>query len=436
MPFRKTNPNKKNTSDMCFKTLFVILSINITWHFIDYYFNIDEPLLNSIVLSVLYFVPITYFVIRFLFSKEIARATFVYDAIKDIAIVLEMDADGKIKYVNSKFIELSSYSMLELIGQNYRLLSAQENSPNTFKEMMQSFKKHNHWRGDIISRKKSGDLYTLNSTVIPVIKNNKINGFMLLAKDITQEKTLTHELEMEKSKNMHRSRLESLGKMSAGLAHEMNNPLMIVSGNLALIKKNIDTNDAKLGSRFSAAEKGLDRISEILLGLKKFSRTNTSNKNMNIDIEKLIKESISLIKLNPKAKGIKIDFDFSSPQSISVLGNECSLEQVFINLLNNSIDAISLLDEKWIKISLNWTFDFLYIRVVDSGKGISSELKHKLFEPFFTTKEVGKATGLGLSIVRGIIEDHYGEIKIDSLSPNTCFTINLPINTGVNHEKN
>ena len=108
---------------------------------------------------------------------------------------------------------------------------------------------------------------------------------------------------------------------------------------------------------------------------------------------------------------------------------ECRLiqiEQVLLNLLNNSFDAIADLEEKWIRVDVEAEDHFVNIKVVDSGKGIPAEASEKIMMPFFTTKEVGKGTGLGLSISSGILKSHGGELSLDRNAANTTFVIRVP----------
>lgn len=113
--------------------------------------------------------------------------------------------------------------------------------------------------------------------------------------------------------------------------------------------------------------------------------------------------------------------------SFRVLCNEIELEQVLINLINNAIDAAEAQSERWVNIYVESKSSLLLIRIVDSGKGMSIEVKKKIFNPFFTTKKVGEGTGLGLSIAKGIIEDHKGTLVVVNDSEHTCFEITLPL---------
>ena len=107
--------------------------------------------------------------------------------------------------------------------------------------------------------------------------------------------------------------------------------------------------------------------------------------------------------------------------------HDIEVQQVFVNLVSNSADAIQLLNEKWIQIQAQIENEFVIIKFCDSGTGIDKQVGEKLFLPFFTTKEVGQGTGLGLSICKGIIEDHGGKIELLENTKNTTFQIQLPV---------
>ena len=112
--------------------------------------------------------------------------------------------------------------------------------------------------------------------------------------------------------------------------------------------------------------------------------------------------------------------------NISIKGDQVQLSQVFINLLNNSYDALCDAQNKWIKIELKESDTEFLISFIDNGAGIQEDIKQKIFNPFFTTKEFGKGTGLGLGISKAIMEKHNGELLLDSTHPHTCFIVKLP----------
>lgn len=216
------------------------------------------------------------------------------------------------------------------------------------------------------------------------------------------------------------SKLASLGEMSAGIAHEINNPLAIILGMTKSLAKTID-NPEKISEKIEIIQKAGMRISKIISGLKKFSRTSEEKVYANCLLSNIVDECLVLTSSNYKNNETQIIFGQKS--NASILCDEVEIEQVLINLINNAIDAVKNLDEKWVIIDLINKGTDVLLRVTDSGKGIPLENQPRLFDPFFTTKSVGEGTGLGLSIIKGILDEHQATIKIDTNCPNTCFEI-------------
>lgn len=238
--------------------------------------------------------------------------------------------------------------------------------------------------------------------------------------DIT-EKVLA-EMELEKSRvvALHTAKLASLGEMAAGVAHEINNPLAIIDGTISMLKKFIN-DEVKFDAKISTVLKATMRISRIVNGLRKFSRSSeASNMNEN-DIGNVIKETMIFVELKAKQNHTILNYELNS--HAKVFCNSLEIEQVLINLINNAIDAVRPLEERWVKVQLFDENSEVVIRVIDSGQGIDSEISSKLFNPFFTTKAVGEGTGLGLSICKGILENHKAEFFVNSKMENTCFEI-------------
>lgn len=129
--------------------------------------------------------------------------------------------------------------------------------------------------------------------------------------------------------------------------------------------------------------------------------------------------------MKSKKFGVSVTKDIQD--EIQLVCQFVEIEQVLVNLINNSADAVSTLPDKWIKIVVFQENESAVVQVIDSGTGISAELAPKLFQPFFTTKPPGSGTGLGLSICKGIIEDHKGSVEVKTLSGHTCFEIRIPI---------
>lgn len=240
--------------------------------------------------------------------------------------------------------------------------------------------------------------------------------------DITQQKILEKQLVMERAKSLQTSKLASLGEMSAGVAHEINNPLAIISASIELLPKSIN-DPVKLANRMESIQKSCERITRIVRALKKFSRSSEKPTYSPHSLNEIVKESLILVEAKSKRFMTPVEFEFNS--EFNILCDDVEIEQVLVNLMNNAIDAVKNLEEKWVKIEAVESNDLIILRVIDSGAGVSESIKQKLFEPFFTTKIIGEGTGLGLSITKGILDEHNASIEIITYSGHTCFEISF-----------
>ncbi|MCK6599391.1 MAG: ATP-binding protein, partial [Bdellovibrionaceae bacterium] len=239
----------------------------------------------------------------------------------------------------------------------------------------------------------------------------------------------THQLDEQRAQMINSSRLASLGEFSAGISHEINNPLAVIHGNSRILLNHI--NSGKLDRQFegpiSKIKLMTERIQKIIKNLRTFARDGEKDEKQLFEIAKFIDEIHLLAKV--KLDKSQIAFEFLNLSSLTHLyGQEVPLSQVIINLINNSADAISEQNEKWVKVSIEKDNHSAVIKITDSGHGIPATIQTKMMNPFFTTKEVGKGTGLGLSISLGIIKNHGGEFYYNKEAKNTQFIIKLPIN--------
>lgn len=253
--------------------------------------------------------------------------------------------------------------------------------------------------------------------------SNKTGNLVGVMQDITKKVEADQLLESQRLQIIRSSKLSSLGEMSAGIAHEINNPLTIISGSAGLLFKFADQPE-KWMSAAEKIKKSCDRIARIVSGLKKFSRTDEKKNLKNHSLVDLIKESLILVDAKAKQNSTLIETHFEPASRIFC--DEVEIEQVLVNLLSNAIDAVAGRDDKWIKVALFQDINDVVLQVIDSGSGVPKEIRDKIFEPFFTTKKVGLGTGLGLSIVKGILDEHNASISINSKMQNTCFEIRFP----------
>ncbi len=240
-------------------------------------------------------------------------------------------------------------------------------------------------------------------------------------------KTLLSQRDMDQSSLANASKLSSLGEMAGGIAHEINNPLMVITGKAGTLRRRLEQNrlEKEFGiQELTKIEATVARIGKIIQGLRSFARNSEQDPPAAIDLCAVVNETLELCRERFKASAVDLQVDLQ--QSIVVLGRAAQLSQVLMNLLNNGFDAIQLLPEKWIRLKAEDLEDRVRITVTDSGKGIPVNIIDKIMQPFFTTKEVGKGTGLGLSISKGIIESHKGTFAYQLAGGHTQFVITLP----------
>lgn len=259
-------------------------------------------------------------------------------------------------------------------------------------------------------------------------KANYINGEIVTLsgtiQDVHEQKITEEKYEMERLKALQNAKLASLGELAAGVAHEINNPLGIISAVSESILL-LPYDKQEISEKMDLVLKSVDRIAHIVKGLKRFSRTDEQKVRNPVNLNSIVEEALSL--LIPRIKRESIELRKNLIDTAIINADEIEIEQVIINLMHNAIDAISMLEEKWISVESVNANGSVELIITDSGTGIPEEIKDKIFEPFYTSKEVGKGTGLGLSISKGILEEHDATISISSDSGHTEFRIVFPL---------
>jgi len=236
-------------------------------------------------------------------------------------------------------------------------------------------------------------------------------------------------------KLVHVSRLAALGEMSAGIAHEINNPLTVIKGGAKLIEKNIARDPIDTESILKQSQKiqnSVTRVTKIVQGLKSFSTLSDGKLKEQADLKDIIEDTLNFCMELLASHGIRLDID-----PIPDIKFEChpvQISQVLVNLIKNAQDEILDKDltesERWIRIQFKVEKVQLHIRVSNGGPRIKDELLEKIFSPFFSTKPVGKGTGLGLSISQKIMREHSGDLTIDKSNPHTAFLLVIPVLAG------
>jgi PAS domain S-box-containing protein len=246
--------------------------------------------------------------------------------------------------------------------------------------------------------------------------------------DITEKKANEELIRNQEVSLMLAAKLSSLGEMASGIAHEINNPLAIISGRISIVKRELlkDSGEIEVIKRnMLIIEETVARIANIVNSMKSLSRQVESDNFESINIEKIIKDVQIVSK--ERLKHMEIDLQFLYTNNFQFECQPGLISQAILNLINNATDAIESFDTKWIRVEFRKESTFVIISVVDCGLGIPPEISSKILEPFFTTKSIGKGTGLGLSLVQSIVRTHKGEFSINSHNVNTEFVIKLPL---------
>jgi two-component system NtrC family sensor kinase len=238
-----------------------------------------------------------------------------------------------------------------------------------------------------------------------------------LVKDIQKRKAMEEQLAQA-------DKLASIGELSSGVAHEINNPLGVILGYTQLLLRG-EPNDSERYADLKTIEKHVRNCKTIVEDLLSFSRKSETERKM-LDIHRIINDVIAFVQHHSNIEHIAIKKDFS--QSVkSLLFDEKKIKQVLINLLMNAIHAVGNKGNIGISTELNGSEGDLIIKVADDGHGIEPRHLKKIFDPFFTTKPTGEGTGLGLSVSYGIIQNHGGRIHVESESgEGTVFSVVLP----------
>ena len=256
----------------------------------------------------------------------------------------------------------------------------------------------------------------LSLSVVPLIgKEDQVIGRLLIFNDLTERVNLEDQL-------MQAEKLSSIGLMAAGIAHEVNTPLAVISSNAQMLMRQMEPDDPRTKTLDKIIAQAF-RASEIANSLLKFSRVGGSEYS-DLDVNRIISESLSLV--DPMLKTARVTVHAQLKTSLPpVFGNSGKLQQVFMNLIMNARDAMPRGGE--LTITTESENSAVRVEVSDNGMGIPAEHLNKIFDPFFTTKATSRGTGLGLAVTYGIIQEHSGLIQVDSVvGRGTTFRLEFP----------
>ena len=259
-------------------------------------------------------------------------------------------------------------------------------------------------------------------------------------RETTEEvKQREQELREKQEQLVQAGKLATLGELTTGVAHELNNPLnnigLFIGNAMDLIEFGSDENDhGRVLRELSRAMQQVRKATEIITHLRTFGRA-ASVSYQPVILSDVIASALSLMQEQLRLRLIEVQLEIPD-EEVVVIGNAIQLEQVFLNLLTNARDALNEQEDKHITITCTATANLVEIRVRDTGVGIDPAVAPRIFDPFFTTKEVGAGTGLGLSITYSIIQEHQGNIQLENhAGKGALFLIQLP-RAGTLQERN
>lgn len=338
----------------------------------------------------------------------------IISSINEYALYV-INLDGLITYFGMGCETMFGYSKPEIIFKHVSILHNVNKAATELSLILERVRLFGKYESEI-------ELFTNQGLAIPVRltvnqfldAQGKLTGYVFIAKDITQTKKLEYQV-------FQAEKLAALGQLSAGMAHEINNPLFVISGRLEMLKQ--EEFGFKFKETVNLIDSQVNRIRKLVDRILKFARKSTLTLEA-ININEIIELVLPLVRYN-QLPSVKVEIEKSfEPNMPKVLGDADQLQEVFLNMIINAYQAMP--EGGVIKITTS-NFQNLYtqVQIVDTGVGIPAGNFKDIFMPFFSTK--GQGTGLGLSICHNIIKNHNGSIELESrINQGTTFTVKLP----------
>ncbi len=341
--------------------------------------------------------------------------------------VLIFDNNEQLVYVNQAYTDISGVSHDTLMRPKRNLSTCPGLSEFCRMNGRHALIKKQRWNGPLQLQNCQGASYPSLVSAVPIHADNQPIHLALIIRDISKFKLL-------ESQFHEAQKMDAVGKLAGGIAHDFNNMLAAISMNAYLMRvmpgEKEDMND-----RLEVIESACEHSSDLTRQLLTFARKDNL-KMQALDLNEVVNQSVKLVNagIRPEIRLVVHPY----PDDLPLRGNRNQIEHMLINLLNNAIDAVAEIDEACIEIGLekrSCQIDkqankqhYAMVTVSDNGCGISAENLDHIFEPFMTTKEVGKGTGLGLAMVHGAMENHFGHVEVQSDGDGTRFSLFFPLN--------
>jgi PAS domain S-box-containing protein len=327
--------------------------------------------------------------------------------------VIITDTDGNIEYVNRRFMQSTGYTPAEVLGKNPRILKSGHTSDEEYRTLWRTITAGGEWSGEFLSKAKDGSLFW-EKALINSIKDDagRITHFLAVKEDITERKQAEEALQQMRLQLTHVARLSTLGEMAAELAHELNHPLYAIL-NYAKATRNVlaEEGPPDLDSVREWNEEIADialSAAEVVKRLRSFARRGQALRSV-CRVEEVAAEALGLVAVELRRARVTVDTSFSAAAP-PVRADRVQIQQVFVNLLSNAVEAMHGVAPDMRRVTIQTSLGDGAVEVVvsDCGAGLPPGSETKIFEPYVTTKPQG--LGMGLSIVRTIVEAHGGRL--------------------------
>jgi len=352
------------------------------------------------------------------------------------AAIVITDVSGAIEYVNPGFTSVSGYTLEELKGENPRRLKSGQTPPEVYQKLWSALRAGEDWQGEFCNRRKDGTLYWENAIISPIRDaTGRTVRYIAIKEDITEQKNLQNQLR-------HAQKMEAIGQLAGGVAHDFNNILQTIIGFASIMQIKMDPADPLRGS-LDQILAATDRATDLTRRLLAFSRKQV----LQLQPVDLVDTLGQLEKFLSRILGEDLELELLvRDEALIVNADRGQVEQVLMNLATNARDAMPgggllsirlermAIDEEFVRThGYGTTGAYALVSVSDSGCGMDSATLEHIFEPFFSTKGPEQGTGLGLAIVYGIVKQHQGFINVYSEpGRGTTFRIYLPLGAETN----
>jgi PAS domain S-box-containing protein len=341
-----------------------------------------------------------------------------------------VNENGIIEYVNRAFEKITGFTSTEAVGQNPIILRSKNQDETFYENLGDTVRTSKSWSGRLTNKRKDNTLYEVWATISPVKVTEETLNFVFVQRDITEEVKAENALRQAQ-------KMEAIGTLAGGIAHDLNNTLFPIMGHTELAMEYVSDNQkalTHLKGILTASERARDLVRQILT----FSRKSDAPPHPLL-VQPIIKEAVKFLRASiPSSVAITTYIDESCGP---ILADPTHIHQIVLNLCTNAYHAVKEtgggIEVKLTSVEIDGSDDaapkelssgrYICLEVIDNGEGIKPEIIEHVFEPFFTTKKIGEGTGLGLSVVHGIVEKYNGIIKLLSKPGNgTSLQIYVP----------